>query len=124
MRNLSLLIMALVVISLSSCKKAYDCTCKTTKVSESYKAVMSQYEDLADDENDAIADEVNNDFEESVYSMDKTSKAEANAVCSSSESTYVEELEDDMDLDNDNDDLEVAATYTRVDKTECSLAKK
>lgn len=124
MKKLTLIVAALSVLSLASCKKAYDCTCTTTETSQTYEAVMSQYDTYVDNQNDAVADDETNNSYETVVSMDKTSKANANSACASSVDTDYYEYTDYSDADSDADYNEVAYNVTSVMTTDCELAKK
>ena len=106
----------------TSCKKAYECTCSETE-STTYAAVMSQYSAIVDNANTAEQEDIKptNNW---VTTFEKTTKANANESCASSESTVVNTTQDTGDADTDGNDLEAAYTQTIVTKTDCSVEKK
>ncbi len=128
MKKVILSIAVLAALSTTSCKKAYECTCETT-YSTSYEAVLNDtdYEEYADDANDAEAETEYNDHDvnKTVVTVDKTSKAAANASCVDSENTETEtEQSDYNDADSDDNTSEAGVIETTVTKTDCSLEKK
>jgi len=124
MKKLTLFVAILSVLSLASCKKAYDCTCKTTETSDTYTSEMTQFNTYVENQNKNVEDDITNDNTETVISMDKTSKANANAGCTSTVTTDVNEYADGGDADGDDDENEIAYTRTTVYTTDCELAKK
>ena len=125
MKKLTLIITALAVVSLASCKKAYDCTCESKVTSETYASLMDEFDTFVEDANEEIDETVVETVTTTVGSLDKTSKATANAACATSSETtdYYEEADND-DADADDDYYESAYSVTTVSTTTCTLEKK
>lgn len=125
MKKITLILSGLVVLSLASCKKAYDCTCETKVTSATYTSLMNEYDTFVDGVNDNIADSEADNSTTTVISLDKISKANANANCVKSvESTDYSEEPDDSDADGDNDENESAYSVEYILETTCELEKK
>jgi hypothetical protein len=121
MKKLLYSVAIIAAFSLSSCKKAYECTCEQTQ-KYTYKAIMSQWQDEVDGPNETLPDP--SESYTTVVTVDKTTKAQANASCASSEETELTEKRDWNDQDSDSDLNEPAYSVTHVIETECSLEKK
>ncbi|HVD96988.1 MAG TPA: hypothetical protein VNB90_02210 [Cytophagaceae bacterium] len=122
MKKLILSSTLLVALATSACKKTYECTCTQTRTS-SETAVMSQYQTDVDTYNANQADNIP-DSDQTVTTIDKTSKGKANLACTSSEETTKHTTQDSGDRDHDSDYLEAAYVQTTVTKTDCSIEKK
>lgn len=124
MKKIILSIAVLAVLFTTSCKKAYECVCDET-YSYSYEALFSAYSADAAAANQNAANDQTDNYASTVTTLDKTTKAAANAACTSSETvTTWEEDNDYSDADSDGDFAEAGLKGIQTTKSECSLEKK
>lgn len=129
MKKLIFSIAALVALTTTSCKKAYECTCTSSEASNSYAAVLQDpaYVTYAANANQAEAnDESTPETTTTTHTLDKTTKADVNAECKSTETVSTSTPfggNDYNDYDNDGNTDEAGVLQTSTTKTECEIEK-